>query len=391
MLLTEAEGKELLREAGIPVPDFFLLRNSEELPKEISFPVILKAQTLMGGRGKAGLVKQAADSDELKFAVETLWKAQYQKRPFDTILIEPRLDIAREYYVSVTYDTTSRMPAFILSKFGGMDIELVAKRQPESIINFPINPLEGLRDFKWGEFFTAAEVKEDIQKELRRIYEKLYDKFLETDAELVEINPLIEAPDGALIAADAKVTIDDTSLYRHEFSFPNRSGFRELTEMEKAARAIDARSHRGVVGRTFLELDGDIGFMSSGGGASITCLDALISYGGRPANFTEYSGNPEREDVYELTKLILSISGLKGLWVVGPTANFTDIYETLGGIVDALKEIKPSFPIVIRRAGPRDTEAKEMVEALEGLDIIFFGEEISMTESAKILIDKIKR
>jgi len=388
MLLTESEGKELLRDAGIPVPDFLLLENSDAPPQELSFPVMLKAQTLMGGRGKAGLVKEAADHDELRFALETLWKSQYQKRPFNKILVEPRLEIAREYYVSVVYDTSDSMPAFVLSKFGGMDIELVAKRQPQSIIKQSIDPITGVEGVDWEKLFTQAEIKPELFADIQAICEKLYEKFLEVDAELLEINPLIEAPDGTLIAVDAKVILDDTALYRHEFPFPKRSGFRELTELEQAARDIDARSHRGVVGRTFLELDGDIGFMSSGGGASITCLDPLISYGGRPANFTEYSGNPEREDVYELTKLILSIDGLKGLWVVGPTADFTDIYDTLGGIMDALKEVKPDFPIVIRRAGPRDDEAKEMIEEITDLDITFFGEEMSMTESAKILMDK---
>jgi succinyl-CoA synthetase beta subunit len=162
--------------------------------------------------------------------------------------------------------------------------------------------------------------------------------------------------------------------------------------MEKHARAIDAQSHRGVAGRTLLELDGDIAFLSSGGGASITCLDALLTYGGRPANFAEYSGNPERSKVYALAKLVLSKPGLKGLWVVGPTANFTDVYETLGGIMDAIIELKPAFPIVIRRAGPRDVEAKALVEQVakdHSLDMVFFGEEMPMTESARVLLDKI--
>jgi succinyl-CoA synthetase beta subunit len=227
------------------------------------------------------------------------------------------------------------------------------------------------------------------------VVEKTYACFVKNDAELVEINPLAEIlvnDKPEFKALDAKIILDDAAISRHEFAFPQRTGFRPLTEMEKHARAIDAQSHRGVAGRTLLELDGDIAFLSSGGGASITCLDALLTYGGRPANFAEYSGNPERSKVYALAKLVLSKPGLKGLWVVGPTANFTDVYETLGGIMDAIIELKPAFPIVIRRAGPRDVEAKALVEQVakdHSLDMVFFGEEMPMTESARVLLDKI--
>ena len=221
----------------------------------------------------------------------------------------------------------------------------------------------------------------------------MYRCFVEHDAELVEVilwrKSCRRKPP---VAADAKIILDDSALSRHDFPFERRTGFRPLTDMEKQARAIDAQSHRGVAGRTLLELDGDIAFLSSGGGASITCLDALITYGGRPANFAEYSGNPERGRVYQLTKLVLSKRALRGFWLVGPTANFTDVYETLGGVMDALKEIKPAYPIVMRRAGPRDQEAKEMVLAAAkeiGLDLTFFGEEMAMTESAKVLVDKV--
>lgn len=392
MKLTEAEGKTLLQECEIAVPKFFVLKKSDTYPEGIEFPVIMKAQTLLGGRGKAGLVKEAADQDELAHGMKTIWSSNYAKRPFNAILVEPKLTAAREYYVSCTYDQSSRSPIVVLSRFGGMDIELVAKRQGDSVIKQPINPLKGMHDFDFAQLFSAAEIKSELEDQFKELIKKLYTCFITNDAELVEINPLIETKEGELIAADCKMTLDDAALYRHEFDFPKRTGFRELTEMEKQAREIDARSHRGVVGRSMLELDGDIGFMSSGGGASITCLDALISYGGRPANFVEYSGNPEREDVKDLTKLILSKEGLRALWVVGPTANFTDIYETLGGIIDALIEVKPTFPIMIRRAGPRDDEAKALIEktvAETNLDITFYGEELAMTESAKVLMDKI--
>lgn len=395
MKLIEAEAKQLLRDAGITVPDFFVVKKGEALPVDVQFPVMIKAQTLQGGRGKAGLVKAAADQSEAAHVLHGLWKKADESGSLDAVLVEPQASIMREYYVSVTYDTATRGPVLIISKFGGMDIEVVSKRQPQAVIKQVIDPLTGLASVSFDEVFAKAGIKVEVQADMRVVIERLYACFTANDAEIVEINPLIETKhNGApvLVAADAKISLDDTALFRHDFSFPRRTGFRELTERETAARAIDAASHRGVAGRTFLELDGDIAFMSSGGGASITCLDALIAYGGAPANFVEYSGNPEREKVFQLTKLVLSKPGLRAFWLVGPTANFTDVYETLGGVMDALIELKPTYPIVMRRAGPRDVEAKEMVLRLakeHALDITFFGEEMPMTESAKFLMDKL--
>ncbi|MBI4121722.1 MAG: acetate--CoA ligase family protein [Parcubacteria group bacterium] len=395
MRLTEGESKQLLVEAGIKVPEFFVISRGASLPGHAPYPVMLKAQTLTGGRGKAGLIKKAADAQEAAVQLAELWKQGYAKRPFDQILVEPQLVITRELYVSVTFDTATRGPVLVVSKFGGLDIEVVSKRQPEGVVKTAINHLQGMTSVEMEDVFAKAGLKEDIHPLMRDVVEKLYACFVKNDAELVEINPLAEVmQDGkaALIAVDAKIMLDDAALARHDFHFPRRTGFRPLTEMELAARAIDSQSHRGVVGRTMLELDGDIAFLSSGGGASLTCLDALLTYGGRPADFAEYSGNPEQAHVYQLAKLILSKPGLKGLWVVGPTANFTDVFETLSGIMDALKESGLSIPVVIRRAGPRVAEAKAMVAEVAketGLDISFFGEEMPMTESAKVLMDKI--
>lgn len=392
MRLIEAEGKTLLKEAGIAVPVFLLVKEGEAAPQDATYPAMLKAQTLSGGRGKAGLVKMAATLEEAEQGLAAIWKARYEKRPFDSILVETRVFARKEYYLSFTFDTTLRTPVLVLSRFGGMEIETVAKRQPCAVVREKINALQGLESVDLDKVLDAAAIKEDLRQQFKELIGNLYSVFVDNDAELVEINPLIESEEGRLIAADCKMILDDTALYRHEFPFVRRTGFRPLTELETKAREIDARSHRGVVGRTLLELDGDIAVMSSGGGASITCLDALIAYGGRPACFAEYSGNPERQDVRDLAKLILSKEGLRALWIVGPTANFTDVYETLGGIMDALKEVKPTYPIIIRRAGPRDDEAKLMVEEMAkatGLDLTFYGEEISMTESAKLLLDKI--
>jgi len=172
--------------------------------------------------------------------------------------------------------------------------------------------------------------------------------------------------------------------------FAARLGNREKTQREKRANKIDEEDHRGVAGKTFLDLDGDIGILASGGGASLTLMDALLSFGGKPANFTEYSGNPPREKVEKLTRIVLDHPGLSGLLVAGVIANFTDIYETVRGILDVLLEMKPDFPIVVRRAGLRDKEAKEaiMEARAKGLDIYYYDENTPLTQVAKIMVEK---
>ena len=249
MRLTEAEGKTLLKERGIKVPAFLLVKEGGAVPAELEFPVMLKAQTLSGGRAKAGLVKLAATVEEVAKSLEDIWQASYEKRPFKNILIEPKYYARKEYYLSMTFDTDTRGPVLVLSKFGSMDIETVAKRQPSAVIKAPINPLQGIASLDLSALLKEAGVKEELQEQFSDIVKNLYDVFVQNDAELVEINPLLETEDGELVAADCKMILDDTALYRHEFPFERRTGFRPLTEMEKAAREIDERSHRGVVGR----------------------------------------------------------------------------------------------------------------------------------------------
>ena len=221
---------------------------------------------------------------------------------------------------------------------------------------------------------------------------KLINVFYGNDCLLLEINPFVGVS-GEWITLDAKIKIDDSALSRHkERSFSPRSvpGHIE-TEREIKAKKIDEGDYRGTAGSAYFDLDGDIAVLASGGGASFTAMDALIKEGGKPANYTEYSGNPSKEKVRKLTEIVLSKPNLNGLWVVGAIANFTDIYETMSGFVDGLREAEKTlntkfkFPILIRRGGPKDKEAFQMLKSLKGLDLYIYGEEISIAESAKIM------
>ena len=169
---------------------------------------------------------------------------------------------------------------------------------------------------------------------------------------------------------------------------------RELTPREAAAKKIDEEDYKGVAGRTYIDLDGDIGILASAGGASITCVDALISYSGNPANYTEYSGNPSAEKVEKLARVVLSKPNLHGLWIIGATANFTRIDITMSGIINALKDIKPKFPIVVRRGGPGEEEAFQMLENAAkqyNLDMTCYKDTTPMTITAKILVEKVNQ
>lgn len=208
---------------------------------------------------------------------------------------------------------------------------------------------------------------------------------------MLEVNPLVETSEG-FVVLDSMMELDDDASYRRDREFPERSNFgREKTEREKRAEKIDENDHRGVAGK-YTELEGDIGMMLAGGGASLTNMDALIESGGKPANYTEYGGNPPTEKVYRLSKVIMS-KKLNGLLHVGGTANNTDVYRTMKGFCKALREEEPSYPIVVRRDGPNADKAFELLRDVRedlDLDMKLFRNDKPMTESSKELMEMVE-
>lgn len=392
MNLFEYEGKAILRKYNIPVPKGEIFRSAEEAAASITaYPVMVKAQVLSGHRGKRGGIKLAQTKEELQKTISSILKMKLGEETIKSVLVEEVLSIKYEYYLSAIYNTKSRTPAILFSAEGGVDIE-----EARSLIlaDYDITDIDG--SFSGISEKILSLIPDEQKLLLKNIIKALITAFSESDARQIEINPLIFTTDGKFVAADAKVALDDDAAFRHEEwdSLEDRGVLgRPLTEREKAARAIDsgALAHRGTASK-YIELDGDIGVLFSGGGASITNMDALIKEGGRPANYTEYSGNPPREKVAALSRIVLSKPGLTGLWICGGVANFTQIDETLGGIVDALREVRPTYPIVVRRAGPGEEEGRRIMEEAAkdlGLKLKFFGAETTMSETAKILIDLI--
>lgn len=385
MNLYEFEGKNIFEKYGIKIPRGIVVRCDDDFVTKYNelglTDVVIKAQVLSGKRGKGGGIKFASSAEETKKACEEIFAMEIRGQYVAAIRIEEKLAIDEEHYLSITYDTNKKQPILIYSREGGMDIEDVSE---EKIIKQNLD-------------IRQAVLPESLQA-IENIAQKLWDCFVKEDTRVVEINPLVKTISGEWIAADAKIAIDDDAFYRHEEwknLEPRTMMGRQPTDRENDAKKIDEGEsyYRGTAGK-YIEMDGDIAILFSGGGASIANMDALIKAGLKPANYTEYSGNPPREKVHTLAKVVLNKPGLKGLWIAGGVANFTNVAETFQGIVDALDELKPTYPIVIRRAGPFEKEGMILMEECgkrNNLKMKLFGKETSMSDTAAILAGEVKK
>jgi len=399
MLLYEFEGKKLFKSCGINVPESQLITYPDELDSSLTLRmtggVVLKAQTLSGKRADAGGIIRAEKQIEIQEKLVEIFSKKINGEKVEKVLVEEMVEVEKEYYLSFSYSTETRSPVMTFGEGGTGAEGKGAQSYPVDILAMSHLRGEEMRLHLGGGI---------LPEELMETALKLWEVFTKYDCELAEINPLVvvkgnpstrsaRSGQNYIMALDAKIILDDDADFRRGEKFPERNLFgRASTEREIEARKIDQGDHRGTAGSVYWDLDGDIAVLAAGGGGSVVNMDALIAYGGKPANYTEHSGNPPREKLKRLTKILLSKPGLKGLWIVGGTANFTDIYETLMGFVEGLREVepKPTYPIVIRRGGPRDKEAFEALKEIgkkEGFDFHIYGRETPMTSTAKIIVD----
>lgn len=353
MKLNEFEGKRLFEKYLIPVPKGVIVGKPTQRVG-LKLPVALKAQVLSGERKKGGGIIFAKNSREMKAGLKKLFSSKINGEKVEKVLVEEKISPLKEYYFGFSYDTESRGPVLTLSPDGGSRIGKVNR---STVVPFDITL--GAEPFIIREALSHAKFPSEDFNALVKVIQKLWKLFIDEYALVAEINPLFKTQNGEFIAGDAKIILDDEKLNPGE--------------------------------RRFIELGGDIAILASGGGASLLNIDALLRFGGRPANYTEYSGNPQAGLVKDLTKHVLDRRGVKGCWVIGGTANFTDIYETMRGFVEGLQGIKPKpkYPIVIRRDGPRQEEAFLMLQKIakkEGYNFHLFGSEVSMAESARIMV-----
>ncbi|MFB6174308.1 MAG: ATP citrate lyase citrate-binding domain-containing protein [Halobacteriales archaeon] len=371
MKLFENESKALLAEYGL------------QRPSGEGDGYVVKAQVLAKQRAEHGGIRFADTREEAEEVAEGMRDTEVNGHRVDEVLIEPALDHDAEYYLSFTYDTDIRRPVLLFNREGGSRIE---QRGADRLV------LDGpAMAWRFREFLEDCGVGSEDLRPLGSTLAAAYRCFREEDALLLEVNPLARA-DGEYVVLDARIELDDDADYRRDRSYDDRTEFgREKTERERRAERIDEDDHRGVAGK-YTELDGDIAMMLAGGGASLTNMDALIEYGGEPANYTEYGGNPPTEKVYRLSKVVLSKPGLRGCWHVGGTANNTDVHRTMKGFCEALRELEPDYPIVVRRDGPNADEGFEVLRETRedlGLEMELFRNDTPMSETAEVLMEMV--
>lgn len=376
MRLYEYEAKELLRGHGVPVPEGEVLSDVSV----VKAPCVVKAQVLFGKRADLGGIKVCETEAEASAAIKSMLGSEIKGVQVSKVLVEELVDISKEYYVAFLFDTDERAPVLLFSEQGGTGVE--EKAELKKLV---IDELAGLSEDEATAFLSEE------NKSLAPVLVRLWNVFVKEDCRLLEINPLVKTAD-KIVCIDARVDVDDFALKRHkERSFPPRPSTlgRQLTEREKTVKEASEADHRGTV--KYIELDGDIAVLAAGGGGSLTCMDALIDAGGKPANYSEFSGNPSDEKMYVLAKQALSKPGLKGCWIVGAIANFSRVDAMMAGIVKAFEELQPEVPVVVRRAGPFEKEGLQLLrEAAKknNWPVDVFGAETPLTATAKMVVEK---
>src|SRR6476619_5471240 len=281
MDLYEYQGKQLFKQFGIPVSDGRLATTPEEArlaAEELGGPVVVKAQVLTGGRGKAGGVKLADDPADAEAKARDILGLDINGHIVRKVWIEQASDIAKEYYLSITFDRGTKQPLYMLTTEGGVEIEQVAEENPDALARLHVDPLEGFQPYQARRLIYGAAIEDPgEQKQILAIIEKLYKCFVESDAMLTEINPLIVTPDGEVRALDSKFTVDDSALFRH-------AAIAELRDTSAADPLEALAREKGV---TYVKLDGSVGIIGNGAGLSMSTVDVVVVAGGKPANFCD--------------------------------------------------------------------------------------------------------
>ncbi|MEW8957904.1 MAG: ADP-forming succinate--CoA ligase subunit beta [Moorella sp. (in: firmicutes)] len=358
MKLYEYEGKELFKKMGIPVPRGMMITSAEaaaEAAAQLGTEVVIKSQILQGGRGKAGGIKFAATPEAAREAAAAILGSQLKAETVSKLLVEEKLAIARELYLAITIDPVKASPLIMASAAGGMDIEEVARETPEKIVRETVPIFRGLMPFQARRIAYRLGLEGKDANNFTDILLKLYRVFRSFDAELAEINPLVVTGDGKMVAADAKVNIYDGAL------------FRQKDFVKGPERYDNEREYRAAqYGLGYVKLDGNIGVLCTGAGLTMTVLDLINYYGGKPANFLEFGGATYKNSYYAM-QLVLEDPDVKVILIntFGLVARADVISQ---GLAQAIKELKPPQPIVASIRGTGEEEAREILRKEVGLE-----------------------
>lgn len=355
MKLFEYEAKIVLAKYGIPTPKGGLATNTSqalEVASRLKPPLAVKSQVLVAGRGKAGGILFADSAEEAKMATEKLLTMQIKGIPVKSVWIEEKIHVKRELYFGITIDRFNQTYVAIASAMGGTEIEEVASKTPEKVIKTSINSQLGFRTFQARQVATRIGYTGNQISELARIFERLYVAAMDHDAELIEMNPLVETTEGKFVAADSRVIIDDNALFRHqEYKKRFLEGEGELSPQELEAMKDDL---------AYVKLDGNIGVIGNGAGLVMATLDTIQYYGGKPANFLDVGGGAPSEKIAQALKIVLSDPKVKVLFI-NILGGITRCDEVAKGILEAKNNVGVTKPMVIRLVGTNEQEGKRIL------------------------------
>ncbi|HEX2161280.1 MAG TPA: ADP-forming succinate--CoA ligase subunit beta [Thermoleophilaceae bacterium] len=375
MDLLEYQGKQLFARHGIPVPQGKPAQTVDEAvaaAEELGYPVVVKAQVLVGGRGKAGGVKLAADRGEVEQHAGAILGMDIKGHTVHELYIEAASDIDEEYYAAFVFDRSAKKPMAMFSKMGGMDVEAVAETDPEAMRTLHVDPLLGFQDFQGRRLAFEAGIPADVIRPVGALLAKLYEVFVAEDAMLVEVNPLLITKSREAVALDAKVTLDGNALFRHPYAaeFGDKGA---ADPQEKMAK------ERGL---TYVKLDGNIGILGNGAGLVMSTLDVVAQAGGQPANFLDAGGGAKAEEITSAVEVILSNENVSAV-LFNIFGGITRCDEVANGLVEAFKQVNPDVPFVVRLDGTNDEEGRRILQEanLSGLYV-----EKTMLEAAERVV-----
>jgi succinyl-CoA synthetase beta subunit len=354
MDLYEHQGKELFRRFGIPVSDGRVAETPAEArsaAEELGGQVVVKAQVLTGGRGKAGGIKLADGPDEAEARAEEVLGLDIRGHVVRRLWIEKASDIEKEYYLSITFDRGAKKPLFMFTKEGGVDIEEVAAERPDALVRLHVDPLVGFQPFHARRLLHGAGIDDPNEgKQIASIASRLYDAFVGSDALLCEINPLIVTPTGDVKALDSKFTVDDNALYKHN----------DIAEMRDLSAADPQEALAREKGVTYVKLDGEVGILGNGAGLVMSTLDVIALAGGKPANFCDLGGGGDAQGVVDALEVITSDPQVKSI-LFNIFGGITRCDEVARGILQALGQMTIEHPIVVRLDGTNAEEGRRLL------------------------------
>lgn len=376
MKLHEYQSKNIFARYNIPIPRGRIAASASEarqLCEELGGKVVIKAQVLVGGRGKAGGIRLVRSPEEAEEVTTQILSMKIKDLPVRKVLVDEAISIQQEIYLGITNDRLKQKPVLIASSAGGVEIEEIARKSPDQIAKLHIDPLLGMRDYQIRDIALSIDLPRQFWRQFGEITYALWKIFVESDATLAEINPLVITADNRLVALDAKIVLDENGLFRHP----------ELADL----RDIDAEDWAETQGRkfgvSFVKLEGQIGCMVNGAGLAMATMDIIKHLGGEPANFLDIGGGASSEKVAAAMRLILADPNVKAI-LINVFGGITRCDEVAKGLITACDEVKPSVPIVARLVGTNEETAKHI---LEGSSLVYAD---SLVEGAEKVVHLVR-